>query len=75
MKLVPPKGGLGRDGHRAKLFAVEALIDDLMRNDEMRLGIDSALLIVADQAAVPSAGRHRAGFGVSQGNLAIRRVG
>lgn len=45
-----------------------------MRDDEMGLGIDSTLHIVADQAAVPRAGCHRAGVGVRQGNLAIGSV-
>ena len=63
-----------RRHQRAELFAVEALIGDLMRDDEMGLGIDSTLHIVADQAAVPRAGCHRAGVGVGQGDLAIRSV-
>lgn len=68
MSVVPTKGDLGRDGHRAELLAVEALIGDLMRENEMSLGIHSTLYIVADQPAVPRAGRHRAGVGVRQEN-------
>ena len=44
-----------------------------MRDDQMVLGIDGDLHIVADNASALAAGRHRAGVGIGQGDLFVGR--
>ncbi len=51
------------------------LVGDIMRDDQIGLGVDRGLDILADHAAVPGAGRHGAGIGVCQRYLPIRRIG
>lgn len=75
MQVVPAKRGLCRLGHRPQLVAVEALVGDLVRDDQVGLGVDRALNIVADQATPAGAGRHGAGIRIGQGNLAVRGIG
>lgn len=47
-----------RDCHWARLIAVEALVGIVVRHDAMGIGINCALIIVADKSAVPRAGGH-----------------
>ena len=56
-----------------KLRAVRANRRDLVRHDQMVLGIDGSLHIVADDAGTTTAGRHRAGIGISERDLLIGR--
>ncbi len=51
------------------------LVGDLMRHDQMRLGIDTALNTIADMPAVLRARRHGACIGVGQRYLPVRRIG
>ena len=51
------------------------LIGDLMRHDEMRLGIDYALNVIADMPAVLRACRHCPGIGICERDLPVRRIG
>ena len=44
--------------------AMAEKINDFMRDDEMVLGVDSNLNVVADNARALAAGRHRAGVGI-----------
>ena len=64
VKVVAPQGFLGGGRHWAELVSIETLIGNVVRHDQMRLGIDRCLHIVADHAAVPGAGRHGAGIGI-----------
>ena len=59
--------------HRGQLRPVAADIGDLVRDDQMVLGIDGHLNIVADDAGALAAGRHRPGVGIGQGNLFVGR--
>jgi hypothetical protein len=43
-----------------------------MRNDQMMLGVDGDLDVVAHDAGTTGAGRHRAGIGVGQRDLLVR---
>lgn len=53
VQIFTTQGGFGGDRHRAELISVETLIGDLMRDDQMGLGVDRALHVIADHAAVP----------------------
>lgn len=75
MQLLAPQRRLGRRRHRAQLRAIEALIGDLVGHDQVGLGVDGTLDIVANQPAEPGAGRHRAGIGIGQGNLSVGGIG
>ena len=44
-----------------------------MRDDQMALGVDGDLHIVADNAGALAAGRHRAGVGIGQRDLFVGR--
>ena len=46
-----------------------------MRDDQVGVGVNRALDVVAHHAAVPGAGRHGAGVRVCQGDLAVRGIG
>ena len=59
--------------HRGQLGPVAADIGDLVRDDQMVLGIDGDLHVVADDAGALAAGRHRAGVGIGQGDLLVGR--
>ncbi len=61
MQVFAVEGLLGCDCHRAELVAVEALVRDLVRDDDVALRIDGSLHIVANHAAVPGAGGHGTG--------------
>lgn len=73
MQILATEGLFGGHRNRAQLVTVKSLVGDVMRDDEMGLGIDGALHIVAGYAAVAGAGGHGAGIGIRQGNLAIWR--
>ena len=51
------------------------LVGDFMRDDQVGLGVDGSLDILADHSAVPGAGGHGAGIGIGQRYLPIRRIG
>jgi hypothetical protein len=55
------------------LRPIVADIGHLMRDDQMVLGIDGDLHIVADNASALAAGRHRAGVGIGQRDLFVGR--
>jgi hypothetical protein len=44
-----------------------------MRNNQMKLGVDGNLNIVADDARAATAGRHRVGIRIGQRYLLVRR--
>ncbi len=75
MQVVAAESLLGRRRHRAQLIAVKTLVCDVMRDDDVGFGIDDILDVVADELAVPGAGLHGTGIWISQGYLAVRRVG
>ena len=52
---------------------VAADVGDLVRDDQMVLGIDGHLNIVADDTGALAAGRHRTGIGIGQGDLFVGR--
>ena len=56
-----------------KLRPVGADVGHLMRDDQVMLGVDGDLHIVADDAGAAAAGRHRAGIGIGQRDLLVRR--
>ena len=49
-------------GHMGQLRSVSAVIGYLMHDDQMMLGFDGNLNVVADDARAAPAGRHRAGI-------------
>jgi hypothetical protein len=51
--------------------AVVSLIDLLVGNDQVVLGVDGDLSIVADGDGALAAGRHRSGIGVGQRDLPV----
>ena len=59
--------------HRNELGSVVALVDDVMGDDEMMLGIDGDLDVVADDAGAAPARRHGARVRVGQGDLPVVR--
>ena len=59
--------------HRGQLRPVAANIGDLVGHDQMVLGVDGHLDIVADDAGALAAGRHRPGVGIDQRDLFVRR--
>jgi hypothetical protein len=74
MQVIPTESLLGGSGHRAQLVAVETLVRDLMGDVDVGLGIDCALDVLADHAAMPGAGGHGPGVRIGQGNLAVDPV-
>jgi len=57
--------------HKSQLRPVRADVGDFVRDDEMMLGVNSDLDIVADDAGAFAAGRHRAGVGIGERNLFV----
>ena len=63
----------GRLRRIRELRAIRAHIRYLVRDDQMVLGVDRRLHIVADDAGAAPAGRHRAAVGIGERNLLIGR--
>ena len=59
--------------HSRQLRAVGADIGQLVRDDQMVLGVNGDLNIAADDARALAAGRHRPGVRIGQGNLLVGR--
>ena len=55
-----------------ELRSVSAVIGYLMHDDQMMLGFDRNLDVVANDAGAAAAGRHRAGIGIGQRDLLVR---
>jgi len=64
----------GRPCNWHQKIAVMTLLGDCMRDDQVGLGVDGGLDVVANHGAVPDACRHGAGVGVRQQYLQIRRI-
>ena len=62
-------GRTGLLGHQAQLVSVDADAGDLMGHNQVMLGIDRRLDVVADDAGTTRL--HRPGIGVGQGNLLV----
>jgi hypothetical protein len=45
-----------------------------VRDDQVMLGIDRGLHVIADDAGAPSAGGHGTGIGIGQRDLLVRRL-
>src|ERR1700729_4282276 len=63
----------GLPAHGGQLRPIAADIGHVMGDDQMVLGIDGDLHIVADNTSALTAGRHRAGIGIGQGDLFVGR--
>ena len=65
--------------HRAGLLtddelgAVVAFVGDFVRDDQVVVGVDRGLHVVADDTRAPAAGCHRAAVGIGQGYLLVGR--
>src|SRR6202790_4183837 len=59
--LLAARGLLCLERHGRKLVAVVPLVDHLVGHDQMVLGVDGDLYIVADGRGAFAAGRHRSG--------------
>ena len=68
-----PLASLGLAAHGGQLRPIAADIGHLMRDDQMVLGIDGDLHVVADNARALAAGRHRARIGIGQRDLLVGR--
>ena len=62
-------------GHLGQKIPVMPLIGDLVRHDEMRLGINNALNIIADMPAMLRACRHCPGIGICERDLPVWCIG
>src|ERR1700751_2430619 len=69
--LLAARGLLCLERHGRKLVAVVPLIGHLVGYDQMVLGVDGDLYIVADGGGTFAAGRHRTGVGVGQRDLLV----
>ena len=63
----------GLPAHGGQLRPIAADIGHVMGDDQMVLGIDGDLRIVADNASALTAGRHRTGIEIGQGDLFVGR--
>jgi len=72
--LLTARGLLRLQRHRCKLMAIIPLIGHLVGYDQMMLGVDGNLDIVADGGGTFAAGRHRPGVGIGQRDLLVGRV-
>ena len=66
LELVDAKHGLGLFAHVGELCPIRAAIRHFVRDDEVVLGIDGNLHIVADDAGTTPARRHRTAVGIGQ---------
>ena len=64
---------LGKLGPVRQLTAVMADVGDLVGHDQVVLGIDRGLHVVAHDARAPAAGRHRSRIRIGQGDLSVLR--
>src|SRR5580704_16846231 len=55
-----------------ELRSVGSVVGYLMHNDQMMVGLDGNLDVVADDAGTAAAGRHRTGIGIGQRYLLVR---
>ena len=60
-------------GHIGKLRPIRAAVRYLVRHDQMMLGIDGDLHVVADDAGTAAARRHRTAIGIGQRDLLVGR--
>src|SRR6516164_7981563 len=68
---VVPKTLTSSGTKRGLLVAVVPLIGHLVGHDQMVLGVDGDLYIVADGGGAFAAGRHRTGVGIGQRDLLV----
>jgi hypothetical protein len=61
-------------GHGRELRQVAPDVGHLMRDDQMMLGIDGNLDVVAHNTRAATAGRHRAGIGIGQRYLLLKSM-
>jgi hypothetical protein len=52
--------------HRPQLGSIAAGVDDVVRNDQVVLGIGDYLDVVADDASASATGGHGTGIGIGQ---------
>ena len=72
--LLAARGLLCLERHGRKLMAVVPLIGHLLGHDQMVLGVDDDLYIVADGSGAFAAGRHRTGVRIGQRDRLVGRV-
>src|SRR5207302_3553214 len=72
--LLATWGVLCLERHGRKLMTVVSLIGHLVGDDQMVLGFDGDLHIVADRGGTLAAGRHRSGVGIGQRDLLVAAV-
>ena len=65
---------LGSPRHRRQLRPIVADVGDLVGDDQVGVGIDRRLHVVADEAGALAIRRHGAGVGIGQGDLPVRRL-
>ena len=63
LQAICRQGRLGQLGHGSELGYVRTDIGHVMSNDQMVLGVDGGLHVVAHDAGASAAGRHRAASG------------
>jgi hypothetical protein len=71
IELLRSENGLRLLRHGGELRAIRADIGDLVRDDQMVLGLDRDLHVVADDAGASAARRHRARVGIGERDLLI----
>ena len=72
IELLHAQRRLGLVGHMGELRSVSPVVGYLMHNDQMMVGLDGNLKVVADDAGTAAAGGHRAGIGIGQRYLLVR---
>jgi hypothetical protein len=64
IELLHAQRRLGLVGHMGELRSVGSVVGYLMHDDQMMVGLDGNLDVVADDAGTAAAGRHRTGIGI-----------
>src|SRR5580692_7934648 len=64
IELLYAQRRLGLVGHMGELRSVGSVVGYLMHDDQMMVGLDGNLDVVADDAGTAAAGRHRTGIGI-----------
>src|SRR6476646_5929968 len=72
IELLHAQRRLGLVGHMGELRSVSPVVGYLMHNDQMMVGLDGNLNVVADDTGTAAAGGHRAGIGIGQRYLLVR---